>query len=298
MTARSSSAIKMSYERESVKALEIGIHVAWRSEFSGSRSSWAQLVFITVYSAKMCINPVFRKVGLSQKIRRSGKKFPDNKKVNLGVVRTNVLEYIQKEHPELDESKNIALSELYEYRGKYMEQSLREEFNNLSLVEKEILEKMKSNETVSTNLENDLKDSLTLGQKIADKIASFGGSWKFIILFFIIIMIWMSLNIIPLMFKSFDPYPFILLNLVLSCLAAFQAPIIMMSQNRQADKDRLHAQEDYKVNLKAELEIQILQEKLDHLILVQQQKMFEVQNLQIDMLREITNDVSEIKCRK
>lgn len=228
----------------------------------------------------------------------SGRKFPENKKVNLGMIRSNVLEYIKKEHPELEGDENIALSELYEYRSKYMEHSLQEEFDNLSSIEKEIIEKINTNDTISTDWVGGYKENLTTGQKIADKVASFGGSWRFIILFFIVIILWMSLNIIPLLFKSFDPYPFILLNLVLSCLAAFQAPIIMMSQNRQADKDRLHAQEDYKVNLKAELEIQILQEKLDHLILVQQQKMFEVQNIQIDMLKEITNDVSEIKCRK
>src|SRR6266567_3295459 len=109
---------------------------------------------------------------------------------------------------------------------------------------------------VSRNVLEEAEDKLTFGQRIADRVASFGGSWPFIILFFVTMTIWMSINV--LRFVSFDPYPFILLNLVLSTLAGIQAPIIMMSQNRQSTKDKLLAQNDYQVNLKAELEIAAL----------------------------------------
>jgi uncharacterized membrane protein len=109
-------------------------------------------------------------------------------------------------------------------------------------------------------------DKLTFGQKTADKVASFGGSWTFIISFFVFIIIWISANVFLLFNKGFDPYPFILLNLILSCLASLQAPIIMMSQNRQEEKDRERAKKDYEINLKAEMEIKMLNQKIDKLI--------------------------------
>ena len=109
-------------------------------------------------------------------------------------------------------------------------------------------------------------DNRTFGQKVADKVAAFGGSWTFIISFFVFILLWIGVNVYFLTNKGFDPYPFILLNLILSCLASLQAPIIMMSQNRQEEKDRERAKKDYVINLKAENEIQLLQEKLDKLL--------------------------------
>lgn len=228
----------------------------------------------------------------------SGKKFPDNEKIQLMLVKNNILDFIKKDHPNIKESMYISLDELDDYRQRYIEYSLKNEFDNLSSLETEVINKIKNNDFISNNLENDYNDRLTAGQKIADKVASFGGSWKFIILFSIFIILWIILNITALFFKSFDPYPFILLNLLLSCLAALQAPVIMMSQNRQEDKDRTRAKEDYKVNLKSEMEIQILQEKLDHLILIQQQKLFEIQNIQVEMLKEISIDISELKQTK
>ena len=109
-------------------------------------------------------------------------------------------------------------------------------------------------------------DNRTFGQKVADKFAAFGGSWTFIISFFVFILLWIGVNVYFLTNTGFDPYPFILLNLILSCLASLQAPIIMMSQNRQEEKDRERAKKDYEINLKAENEIQLLQEKLDKLL--------------------------------
>lgn len=224
----------------------------------------------------------------------SGKKYPENEKIQLMLVRINILDFIKAEHPGIDETKYISLEELDEYRQRYIEASLKNEFTNLSSLEKEVIEKIKNNDIISAYQE-DYNDHLTIGQKIADKVASFGGSWKFIISFLVFIIFWIIFNTIAIFFKIFDPYPFILLNLFLSCLAAFQAPVIMMSQNRQEFKDRQRAKEDYKVNLKSEMEIQILHEKIDHLLLVQQQKLFEIQNIQIDMLKEITDDIAELK---
>ena len=228
----------------------------------------------------------------------SGKKYPGNERVQLSFVRSSIVDLIRKEYPGIDESKSISISELDEYRQKYIEYSLKNEFDNLSSLEKDVIEKVKNNEYVSSNLEDDYSENPTTGQKIADKVAAFGGSWKFIISFLIFIVVWIIFNSLAILFKVFDPYPFILLNLFLSCLAALQAPVIMMSQNRQEDKDRKRAKEDYKVNLKSEMEIQILQDKIDHLILIQQQKLFEIQNIQIEMLKEIADEIAKLKTSK
>jgi len=130
---------------------------------------------------------------------------------------------------------------------------------------------------------------------MADKIASFGGSWTFIIAFFSFLTLWIIANILMLASKTFDPYPFILLNLMLSCLAAIQAPIIMMSQNRQGQKDRQRAELDYKINLKSELEIQLLNEKIDHLMVHQNKKLLEVQEVQIDYLEDLMKQLKNSK---
>lgn len=155
-----------------------------------------------------------------------------------------------------------------------------------------VIRSMKEDSLLSTKLETEEINPLTLGQRIADKVAEFGGSWIFIICFFGFLLLWISANLYFLGKNTFDPYPFILLNLILSCLAAIQAPVIMMSQNRQDQKDRERAKKDFMINLKAELEIRILHEKLDHLIMHQQQELIEIQKIQIDMMNDI---ISKIK---
>ncbi len=127
-------------------------------------------------------------------------------------------------------------------------------------------------ELTAEEVEDTFKNNLTFGQRMADKIAAFGGSWTFILFFFAFILIWITFNAINLFSTRFDGYPFILLNLILSCLAAVQAPIIMMSQNRKEDKDRLRAQNDYNINTKAELEIRELHLKIDLLLKTQHHK--------------------------
>jgi len=152
----------------------------------------------------------------------------------------------------------------------------------------EVLESLQKHETLSSNVDAEFEKDSTLGEKMADGVASFGGSWRFIIIFASILVIWIALNSFLLLKRPFDPYPFILLNLVLSCLAAIQAPVIMMSQNRVEAKDRLRSQHDYRVNLKAELEIRQLHDKIDHLLSHQWERLIEIQQIQIDLLSELT----------
>ncbi|MFC3151900.1 DUF1003 domain-containing protein [Litoribrevibacter euphylliae] len=137
-------------------------------------------------------------------------------------------------------------------------------FNELDDVEKRVIGSIADHTTVAENTNDTFSESLTFGQRVADKVAKFGGSWSFIGFFFLLILVWILINTVFLVSSEpFDPYPFILLNLALSTLAAFQAPIIMMSQNRQAAKDRIKQDATYEMNLKLELEIMRLHDKLD-----------------------------------
>ena len=142
------------------------------------------------------------------------------------------------------------------------------------------------------DLNKEFDSKMTFGERAADKVAEFGGSWRFISIFGAVLFGWIVLNAVVLASGAFDPYPFILLNLVLSCIASLQAPIIMMSQNRAAAKDRLQAEHDYKVNLKAEVEIRNLHEKIDHLLQNQWQRLLEIQQIQTDLIEE-TNRQTE-----
>jgi uncharacterized membrane protein len=142
------------------------------------------------------------------------------------------------------------------------------------------------------NLLNPPKDILTKGQEISDKVARFGGSWSFIISFFIILISWIVYNSLSSKANTFDPYPFILMNLILSCIAALQAPIIMMSQNRQEEKDRKRSENDYLINLKAELEIRSLNQKIDLLLEDQIKMLFDSQAKQIEILKKIEKNIA------
>jgi uncharacterized membrane protein len=168
---------------------------------------------------------------------------------------------------------------------------MKQEVGALTDVEKTVLDSIKKDQLISENPEDIMDSKLSVGQRMADRIASFGGSWRFIIIFGIFIFIWMCVNIFIFTHKQFDPYPFILLNLILSCLAALQAPVIMMSQNRQEEKDRERSKHDYQVNLKAEMEIRMLDEKIDHLVMNQQQHLIEIQQIQIDMMQDILDKI-------
>ena len=161
---------------------------------------------------------------------------------------------------------------------------MEKERGELSVLEKDVVQSIHDNELVADDLNEQFDKQLTVGERVSDHVASFGGSWKFIILFFCVMGVWIVANSVYFLWHAWDPYPFILFNLILSMLAAIQAPIIMMSQHRQEDRDRLRSQHDYQVNLKAELEIRHLNEKLDHLLSHQWERLVQIQQVQIQML--------------
>jgi len=204
------------------------------------------------------------------------------------LIRPSLLEFIKKKLPDLDSNGFICLDDLGEFRKDYIKEVLEDEIGELSALDQEVVESLEQHEILSSDIEKQFEKKLTFGERLSDHIASFGGSWRFIILFGTVLFGWIILNAIFLLNRGFDPYPFILLNLILSCLAAIQAPIIMMSQNRAELRDRLRSENDYKINLKAELEIRHLHEKIDHLLRRQYNRLFEIQQIQIELLEEIS----------
>jgi len=198
---------------------------------------------------------------------------------------------IQKDFPEWDDYKQICKNDFHIYQAKYISSIIDEETGRVKELNDAVLHSITDNETIAENVNQSIKEKMKMGDAISDKVASFGGSWKFIIFFFIVLISWIIINSIVLLQKPFDPYPFILMNLILSCIAAIQAPIIMMSQNRQEKKDRLRSENDYKVNLKSEIEIRTLHEKVDHLLLDQWSRMMKIQEMQIEMLEEIKEKI-------
>lgn len=203
------------------------------------------------------------------------------------MVRAAIAELISKEHPQWSAASYICHDDLNRYRSIYVQNVLIQEKGELSQLEHEVLASLREHETVAENLNTTMEEETTFGQRLADKVATFGGSWTFILIFGGILVTWITTNSVGIFFQPFDVYPFILLNLVLSCLAAVQAPVIMMSQNRQEAKDRMRAENDYRVNLKAELEIRHLHAKLDLLLTHQWQRLLEIQQVQTDLLEEL-----------
>jgi uncharacterized membrane protein len=204
------------------------------------------------------------------------------------LIRPSLLEFIKKKLPDIDNKAFICLEDLGEFRKDYVKEVLEDEIGELSALDQEVVESLEQHEILSADISSQFEKKLTFGERLSDHIAEFGGSWKFLISFGAVLVIWIAINGVILVTRAFDPYPFILLNLILSCLAAVQAPIIMMSQNRAEARDRLRAENDYKVNLKAELEIRHLHEKLDHLLRRQYNRLFEIQQIQIELLQEIS----------
>ena len=203
------------------------------------------------------------------------------------LIRPSLLQFIRKKFPDLDSKAFICFDDLGNFRSDYIKEVLEDEIGELSALDHEVIESLQQQEILSSDISKQFERKLTFGERLSDRIAEFGGSWKFIISFMAALIGWILLNAVLLLNRGFDPYPFILLNLVLSCLAAIQAPVIMMSQNRAEARDRLRAENDYKVNLKAELEIRHLHEKIDHLLQRQYNRLFEIQQIQIELLEEI-----------
>jgi uncharacterized membrane protein len=223
----------------------------------------------------------------------SGKEFPLSERIHIGAVRANIYALMFRENPKLSGEGYISLRELATYREQYITDVLSKQIGQIGEVQRTVIDALENETLLSEKLAIGDDTKLTRAQRLADGVASFGGSWTFISAFGVFIFCWITLNIYFLRNVGYDPYPFILLNLILSCVAALQAPIIMMSQNRQEEKDRERAKKDYMINLKSEMEIRILHEKLDHLILHQQQELLEIQRMQMEMMDDILESVNK-----
>lgn len=216
-----------------------------------------------------------------------GQEFCYTKLFPVRLIQNSIIESALQKHPHINRNGFVCYPDLRELRTDYVEKLLLQDKGALSSLDKEVLESMQSQEVLSENVNKKFDRDLTFGEKLADKVAQFGGSWKFITSFLAILILWMIFNSFILYNRVFDPYPYILLNLVLSCLAAIQAPIILMSQNRQAEKDHLRANEDYCTNLKAELEIQQLHSKLDLFMKRQWETLIELQKMQLELTEDL-----------
>ena len=216
-----------------------------------------------------------------------GKTMPRDQIVSVAMVRDSVLDTIRKSKPDLPATGFICIDDLNEARMQSIQELLQADRGELTEIDQEVVDSLKEQDLLTHNVNTEFEGTLTFGQRVADKVAAFGGSWTFIITFMGILFLWILTNAVFLARKPFDPFPYILLNLVLSCVASMQAPVIMMSQNRQESKDRLRGEHDYQVNLKAELEIQLLHEKLDHLIRHQWQRLMELQEIQTQMMEDL-----------
>lgn len=215
-----------------------------------------------------------------------GQTFPPDELLPGDIIRPRVVRLIKRDHPAWNDAAHICLADLNRYRMEYVRQVLEAEVGELSVLETDVIASLKEHELLASNIHKEFESKRTFAERLSDLLASFGGSWTFVLVFLFFMAVWIVMNSVSR--ARPDPYPFILLNLVLSCLAAMQAPIIMMSQNRQESRDRLRAESDYKINLKAELEIRHLHEKVDHLLRKQSQRQFEIQQIQLDLMRDLT----------
>jgi uncharacterized membrane protein len=216
-----------------------------------------------------------------------GKSFSRAALVPASIVRSTIVEHIRTSYPNWSTEGFICRPDLNRFRTEHIQSLLESERGELTNLEKEVAESLLEHEILSRNVDEEFSERLSFGERLSDHLASFGGSWTFIILFAVALTVWMTINTALLGRTAFDPYPYILLNLVLSCLAAIQAPVIMMTQNRQEAKDRLRSQHDYQINMKAELEIRQLHEKIDHLLSSQWQRLVEIQQVQVELLDEL-----------
>ncbi len=216
------------------------------------------------------------------------KSYPIKSLIPIGTIRETITKEILHDFPECSSQSYICRTDLSKYRIQYVHSLLKSEKGEVTDLEYELIKSMQQHELITKNVDGKLDQEWTFGERLADKIATFGGSWSFLICFAIFLAVWIAVNTIVMVAHPADPYPFILLNLILSCIAAIQAPVIMMSQNRQETKDRLRSENDYQINLKAELEIQHVHEKLDHLLMQQWDRLAEIQEVQLDLLLEMS----------
>lgn len=182
-----------------------------------------------------------------------GKSFPARSVISGEIVRKEIAAEIQEASPEWSPEKFICRADLTEFRGRYVHSLLESEKGELSTLEKDVVRSLQEHELLSSNIEADFEQEWSFGERLADKIATFGGSWTFLIYFGVFLLLWVGVNSFVLLWRPRDPYPFIFLNLVLSCLAAIQAPVIMMSQNRQEAKDRVRSQHPKRTHCRAKV---------------------------------------------
>lgn len=202
------------------------------------------------------------------------------------LVHKNIVDLISVDYPGWSDESFICHADLAKYRSRYVHSLLESEKGEVTELEKEVLESLREHEIISADVDSEFEEEWSYSERLADRLAAFGGSWSFLVIFAVLMTLWITMNSLVLYWQPIDPFPYILLNLVLSGLAAIQAPIIMMSQNRQEAKDRIRARHDYQVNLKAELEIRHLHEKMDHLLTKQWERLVQIQEIQMELIAE------------
>ena len=201
-----------------------------------------------------------------------------------------VVRVIKKTHP-WSSGGYICNSDLDHFRAQYVGEVLEREKEELAELQEQVTQSMKDHTLFPKNINVEFDRQLGFGERLSDKLADFAGSWTFILIFLGVLFVWIAINALIFVLRPFDPYPFIFLNLVLSALAAIQAPLIIMSQNRQEARDRLHAEHDYQVNLSTEMEIHQLHRKMDHLLINQGQRLLEIQNIQVELMQNLIRKI-------
>jgi uncharacterized membrane protein len=214
-----------------------------------------------------------------------------NEMVAAESIRDSVVEVIKKTYPLWSSAGYICRSDLDRFRVEYVGEVLEKEKDELAFLEENVTQSMKDHALLPKNINIEFERQLTFGERLSDKLADFAGSWTFIIIFTGIMFVWIVINALVFVIKPFDPYPFIFLNLVLSALAAIQAPIIIMSQNRQDTRDRLYAEHDYQVNMNTEMEIHQLHKKIDHLLIKQGQRLLQIQKIQVELIEDLIRKI-------
>jgi uncharacterized membrane protein len=198
-----------------------------------------------------------------------------------------IADLIGKEYPAGSANGYICSVDLNRFRAHYARKILEKENDDLALLVEDGKKSMKDHELLLKNINTEFDQQLSFGERLSDRLADFAGSWRFIAMFTVIFSAWIAMNSIILIYKPFDPYPYIFLNLVLSALAAIQAPVIIMSQNRQEARDRLHAERDYDVSFHTEMEIHQLHKKIDHLLTRQAPGLLEIQEIQLELMEDL-----------
>jgi len=217
----------------------------------------------------------------------SGESYDEGQGLFLKDLRPSLRKYIQQTEQDGDDSAFISFNALNSLLRDYINKLSEEDTKEQQSLKSKIGERFEEEDALQPINYDPSDKPMTLAERLADNIAAFGGSWTFILIFLSVLLVWMAVNVYIFRNKGFDPYPFILLNLALSCIAALQAPVIMMSQNRQAESDRERAEYDFKVNLKAETEVRLLHKKLDHLLAHQHRNMAELFQLQLDIMQQM-----------